>query len=331
MKRFLALLFTCILTGALFVGCGGKATTTDNSADDGNGGNEKIKIGLTMSSRDQFLSTLETAVKDAAKKQDDAEIIAFDAENDIQKQLSHISSFVSQDCGAIIVNLVNTDTTEEILKAAGDVPVVFVNRLPNQPILEESDNSSFVGSDEYEAGQLQAKYLTEYFKDKDDKEINYVLFMGTLGLQHTNARTKAVKETLEENGFTLVKQFEDTAEFDRAKAMAKMQQFIGTGKPFDVVIGNNDEMALGALEAIEAAGRLDEIVLIGCDAIDPSLEAIRGDKLEATIAEPPFFLGKNAVLMGLDYINGKEIEKNIILDSTLVTKDNVDDIVTKEE
>lgn len=324
MKRFLALLFTCILTGALFVGCGGKATTTDNSADDGNGGNEKIKIGLTMSSRDQFLSTLETAVKDAAKKQDDAEIIAFDAENDIQKQLSHISSFVSQDCGAIIVNLVNTDTTEEILKAAGDVPVVFVNRLPNQPILEEANNSSFVGSDEYEAGQLQAKYLTEYFKDKDDKEINYVLFMGTLGLQHTNARTKAVKETLEENGFTLVKQFEDTAEFDRAKAMAKMQQFIGTGKPFDVVIGNNDEMALGAIEALKSANRL-EVPVVGIDATANALAAIEAEEMACSVFQDAGGQGSGAFDFAYKMAQGEKVDKYGWIPFKIVSLDNLAD------
>ncbi|GKX29314.1 rhizopine-binding protein [Vallitalea longa] len=323
MKKFLALLFTCILTGSLLAGCGGKTTTTGNEGNSGQEGG-KIKIGLTMSSRDQFLSTLETAVKDAAKDYSDVEIVAFDAENDIQKQLSHISSFVSQDCGAIIVNLVNTDTSEEILKAAGDVPVVFVNRLPNEKILEDSSNASYVGSDEYEAGQLQAKFLTDYFKDKSDKTINYVLFMGTLGLQHTNARSKAVKATLEENGFTLVKQFEDTAEFDRAKAMAKMQQFIGTGKPFDVVIGNNDEMALGAVEALKSANKLD-VPVVGIDATANAIAAIEAEEMACSVFQDASGQGAGAFDFAYKMAKGEEVDKYGWIPFQVVSLDNIED------
>lgn len=79
----------------------------------------------------------------------------------------------------------------------------------------------------------------------------------------------------------------------------------------------------------EAAGRLDQITVIGCDAVDPALDAIRQGKLEATIAEPPFFLGKEAVQTAVTISKGESVEKSVILDSTLVTKENIDQVKTR--
>jgi ABC-type sugar transport system, periplasmic component len=304
-----------------FAGCGSSQQAASDNGGDKSG---KIKIGLTMSSRDQFLSTLETALTDAAKEKGDVEVIAFDAENDIQKQLSQISSFASQGVSAIIVNLVNSDSTDEIMKAAGDIPVVFVNRLPDTAILESSAKASYVGSNESEAGKLQSEFLTKYFNDKGKKELNYVLFMGTLGLQNTNARTDSVKKGLEDSGFTLVKQFEDTADFDRAKAMEKMQQFIGTKKPFDVVIANNDEMALGAVEAMKAAN-ITGIPVVGIDATANALEAIKAGDLACSVFQDAKGQGSGALDFAYKYAKGETVDKYGWIPFQIVSKDNLAD------
>ncbi|MCK9906769.1 substrate-binding domain-containing protein, partial [Frankia sp. Cpl3] len=88
---------------------------------------------------------------------------------------------------------------------------------------------------------------------------------------------------------------QQAADFERGKALSVMENILQANPEIDAVYAANDEMALGALAAIEAAGRLDKITLIGCDAVDPALDAIRQGKMEATIAEPPFFLGKEAI------------------------------------
>lgn len=319
MKKLLVISLVFIMMMSGIVGC-----STNTATEEGTDESGKIKIGLTMSSRDQFLSTLETAVQEAASAKEDVEIVAFDSENDIQKQLSHISSFVSQGCSAIIVNLVNSDSTAEILDAAGDIPVVFVNRLPDPSILEATDKTSYVGSDESQAGQLQAEYLTAYFKDEGKKELNYVLFMGTLGLQNTNARTDSVKSGLETNGFTLIKQFEDTADFDRAKAMEKMQQFIGTGKPFDVVIANNDEMALGAIEALKSAN-ITGIPVVGIDATANALAAIEAGELACSVFQDATGQGAGALEHAYAFSNGEEVEKYGWIPFQIISSENLAD------
>ena len=120
------------------------------------------------------------------------------------------------------------------------------------------------------------------------------------------------------------------ADFDRAKGMCVMENILQANDHIDGLYAANDEMLLGALEAIEAAGRLDEITMIGCDAIDDTIEAIKAGKVEATIAEPPFFLGKAILKTAYDYLEGKKVEKYVILDNELVTSENVNGLVTKE-
>lgn len=320
MKKLLAISLVLMLVVSSFVGCGSSKEASSDSEE--SGGN--IKIGLTMSSRDQFLSTLETALTEAADAKGDVEVIAFDAENDIQKQLSQVSSFASQGVSAIIVNLVNSDSTAEIMNAAGDIPVVFVNRLPDTAILESAEKAAYVGSNESDAGQLQSEFLTEYFADKGTKELNYVLFMGTLGLQNTNARTDSAKKGLEDSGFTLVKQFEDTADFDRAKAMEKMQQFIGTKKPFDVVIANNDEMALGAVEAMKAAN-ITGVPVVGIDATANALAAIESGDLACSVFQDAKGQGSGALDFAYKYAKGETVDKYGWIPFQIVSAENLAD------
>lgn len=325
MRRMSIILLSLILVIPMITGCSKEANEVDEqkvTVSDINEEAKSYKIGLTMSSRDQFLSTLETAVKDSASILGNVEVTAFDSEDDIQKQLSHIDSFIASKMDVIIVNLVNTDTTEEIIAAAKGTPIVFVNRTPLEETLKKYDNVSYVGSNESEAGILQAKYLSEYFAEKDVTEINYVLLMGILGLQSTNARTDSVKTSLEEYGFTLIKQFEDTAKYDRATAMSKIQQFIGTGKPFDVIIANNDEMALGAIEALKSAG-ITDIPVVGIDATANALVAIEIEEMACSIFQDATGQGEGALNMAYAYATGGETSKYDWIPFMLVTKDNV--------
>lgn len=319
MKRRLAVFLILILVLSSFAGCGDKGQVTDGGA-----AGAKMKIGLSMSSRDQFLSTLETSIIQAATAQGDVDVVAFDAENDTQKQLSQVGSFVSQGASAIIVNLVSADSTAEILAAAGDIPVVFVNRLPDTGLLEASDRAAYVGSDEREAGTLQAEFLTEYFKDQGKDELNYVLLMGILAAPNTIARTDSVKDGLEANGFKLNKQFEDTADYDRAKAMEKMQQFLGTNKSFDVVIANNDEMALGAVEALKAA-KITDVPVVGIDATANAIAAIASGDMACSIFQDAKGQGEGAFDYAFKLANGEAVESYGWIPFRIVSSENVAD------
>jgi len=266
------------------------------------------KIGVSLYARDQFISNLEQAILKAAEGSGYT-VDSQEANNDTQKQQEQVRTFALKGYDAIIVNLVDTSTAETIITEAGDTPIIFINRRPSDDLLKEG-KYAYVGSQEYDAGKMQAEFLAKFFADKADKTLNYVLFMGQLGLENTNERTRSVKEELTKAGFTLNKVFEDTAEWDRSKAMDKMQTIIGTGEKFDVVICNNDEMALGCIEAMKAAGiDLKKVPVVGIDATDMACEAVKNGEMAATVFQNAAAQGKVAMEYAIKAAKGETFDK----------------------
>lgn len=325
MKKMLSvLLATVMATSVLLSGCGGSKPAAQSGGEDSG---KTYKIGVTMSARDQFLSTLEKGIFSAAEEADGTfEIDSFDANNDVQKQYEHINTFASKKYDAIIVNLVDTNTGKEVLNMVGDIPVVFVDRRPPDELLVENE-TCYVGAEEYKAGQFQAEFLSEFFKDKEDKTIRYVMLKGILGLENTEMRTRGAVETMEKNGYTMELVFEDTANFDRSIALDKMNTLLGTGKEFDCVIANNDEMALGAIEAMKLAGRdLEKIPVVGIDCTDVAASTIREGQMAASVYQNPAEVGRACFAQAYDIITTGKMTTFKDVPFQLVTIDNIDEV-----
>ena len=285
---------------------------------------KSMTIGVSLYARDQFISNLEQAIL-AAAEGSGYTVDSQEANNDTQKQMEHVRTFVTKGYDAIIVNLVDTSTAETIIAEAGDTPIIFINRRPDDSLLV-ANKYAYVGSQEYDAGKMQAEFLAKFFADKADKTLNYVLFMGQLGLENTNERTRSVKEELEKAGFTLNKVFEDTAEWDRAKAMDKMQTIIGTAAAFDVVICNNDEMALGAAEAMKAANMdLTKIPVVGIDATAMACESVLAGEMAATVFQNAKAQGAVAMEYAIKAAKGESFDIHGWVPFEPVTVENVAD------
>ncbi|MCB6367162.1 substrate-binding domain-containing protein [Intestinibacillus massiliensis] len=320
-KKLLALgLAGMMMLGAL-AGCGGGDTTpadkgsgdtaqadtgADTSKDNAKGSGD-MKIGMSISSRDQFLSTLETAVSDAAKEAG-VTFNSFDANNDIQLQINHVQTCAADNYDAIIINMVDSTNAKELIAAAGDMKVVFVNRGPDDMSVL-NDNIMYVGSNELDSGRFQGEFLAKYFKEKNMTEANIVMMQGTLGLDHTNKRTSSSLKALEDAGIKVNIAYQDTAEYDRAKAMDKFTQFLGTGKPFDAVICNNDDMALGCIEAYKASGVTEiPVPIVGIDATKGGCEAIENGDLAFTVFQDPKGQGGGAIKCAMAMVKGEPVE-----------------------
>ena len=240
-----------------------------------------ITIGVSLYARDQFISTLEQGILKAAEAAG-VTVDSQEANNDTQKQAEQVRTFAAKGYDVLIVNLVDTSTAETIIAEAGGIPIIFVNRRPADSVLVEG-KYAYVGSQEWDAGKMQAEFLATYFAGRTEP-INYVLFMGQLGLENTQQRTDSVKTELTNAGFTLTKVFEDTAKWDRATAMDMMQTFLGTGAAFDCVICNNDEMALGVIEAMKASKvDLTKVPVVGIDATDMACESVKNGEMAMTV------------------------------------------------
>ena len=279
-------------------------------------------VGVTLYARDQFISNLEQAILKAAEGTG-VTVDSQEANNDTQKQQEQVRTFAAKKHNAIIVNLVDTSTAETVIAEAGDTPIIFINRRPDDSVLQ-ANKYAYVGSQEWDAGKMQAEFLAKFFEGRTDP-IRYVLFMGQLGLENSQQRTESVKVELQNFGFKLEQVFEDTANWDRAEAMNKMQTLIGTAKEFDVVICNNDEMALGVIEAMKAAGMdLKEIPVVGIDATDMACASVKAGEMAATVFQNAAAQGRVAMEYAIKASKGESFDKFGWVPFEPVSIDNVD-------
>lgn len=328
MKRtkVMALTMAMILIGSsLVTGCGrgtnssteSDTKTTDTSAD------KKYVIGLSMNTQtNPFFVDVKDGVQKAADE-NGIELFITDAQDDPSVQMKDIENLITKKPDAIIIDTCDSDAIVASVEACNDagIPVFTMDREANGGKV-----ISHIGYDAIKSGKIAGQYLVDTLGGKG----KIVEIQGIMGTNVAQNRSKGFNEIMKANpGMEIVAT--QVADFDRAKGMSVMENILQANSKIDGLYAANDEMLLGALEAVEAAGRLDEITMIGCDAIDDTLEAIRSKKVEATIAEPPFFLGKAILNTAFDYLEGKTVEPTVILDNTLVTIDNVDTIVTKEK
>ncbi len=292
----------------------------------GNSNGEKkdasdMKIGLAVNTlNNPFFVDL----KDGAEKTADEEgidLIVIDSQGDPGKQMSDVENLLQQNIDLLILNPVDSDAAGQASLLANDqnVPVITVDREAS-----EGEIVTHVGYDALKSGEIAATYLEEELKGKG----KVVEVQGVLGTNVGRDRSKGFNEHIDTvDDLEIIAS--QSANFDRGEALSVMEDILQANSEIDAVYAANDEMVMGALSAIESSGRLDEIVVIGTDAIDPALEAIREGRLDATIAEPPFFLGKEAVNAAMKTLAGEEVDDQITLENTLVTEDNVDDVKTR--
>lgn len=307
-KRLLAGLMTTAMLAMALAGCGGN---TSNGGDAAQGGSESASDGysmtLIMSLRDEFLSTLETGAKSAADELG-VTLSSQDAQNDTGKLIQFIESARNAGDDAVLVNLVDAETAQQCIEAAGDMKVVFVNRVPADTSLLEVGKSAAVVSDENTSGYYQGEFLANYFKEQGKTDIKYLMLQGTLGLVHTEQRSASVLKGLADNGINATEAAAPlVADYDRANAMDMISPLLSTTE-FDCIIANNDAMALGAVEAMQAQG-MDptSIPIVGIDATVDGVQAIKDGTLAMTVFQDANGQGYGAVKAAANLIEGKPI------------------------
>ena len=265
---------------------------------------EGYKMTIIMSSRDEFLSTLERAASEAATELG-IELSAQDAQNDSAKVLQYIEAAANAGEDAVIINLVDTETAQECVEAAGDMKVVFVNRCPADTSIL-GDNVAYVGSNEMQSGGYQGDFLAEYFNEKGQTDVKYILLSGTLGLVHTTQRTASVLQHMKDGGLNPEEAAAPlVADYDRATAMDMIAPLVGTVE-YDCIIANNDAMALGAIEALKDAGMDPSAVpIVGIDATVDGVEAVKDGELAMTVFQDPKGQGMGALKAAANMVEGK--------------------------
>lgn len=320
MKRKLVALLVAILTISLvLVGCGAK---TPDKTTNGTTPVKKIKIGLSMNTLNNpfFVAVKEGA--EAEAKAEGIELVVTDAQNNPSQQLADVENLIQQKPDILILDPADSDAIVEGVKKANTakIPVFTIDREASG-----GEVLTHIGFDAIKSGTIAGEALAKILNGKG----SVVEIQGIMGTNVARDRSKGFNLAMAKypDIKIIAKQ---TANFDRGQALNVMENILQANPVIDGVYAANDEMAMGALAAMDSSGRTSKIKLIGCDAIDPAIAAIKSGKMAATIAEPPFFLGKEAIKTAMKISKGEKVEKSVILGSTLVTKENVDTVKTRD-
>jgi ribose transport system substrate-binding protein len=324
MKLTAALLTIVLATTVFFTGCASSndAIKEDASAQTAEGVKDGYVIGLSMNTQtNPFFVDVKEGVQKAADEKG-IKLYITDAQDDPAIQMKDIENLITKNPDAIIIDTCDSDAIVAAVEACNEagIPVFTMDRQSNGGVV-----IAHIGYDAIKSGKIAGQFLVDALGGKG----KIVELQGIMGTNVAQNRSAGFNEIISANPEMEIVATQ-VADFDRAKAMSVMENILQANQEINGLYAANDEMLLGALEAIEAAGRLDEITMIGCDAIADTFEVIKSGQVEATIAEPPFFLGKAIFNTTYDYLEGKTVEATVILDNSLVTIDNVNTLVTKE-
>ncbi|WP_149140064.1 sugar ABC transporter substrate-binding protein [Gemmobacter caeruleus] len=290
-------------------------------------------IGVSMALfDDNFLTVLRNGMIEQGKTLG-VELQVEDAQNDVAKQLDQINNFIASGVSAIIVNPVDTSATQAMsdAAAAAGVPLVYVNREPvNVDTLP--DNQAFVASNEMDSGTLQTKEVCRLFKEAGKAEANIYVIMGELSNQAAVMRTKDIHDVIggADCGVKVNIIDEQTSNWARDQAQNLMTNWLSTGAAFDGVIANNDESAIGAIQAMKASGTdMASVVVAGIDATQDALASMQAGDLDVTVFQDAAGQGAGALDAAIKLAKGEAVDQKVYIPFQLVTPANIGDFLKK--
>ena len=290
-------------------------------------------IGVSMALfDDNFLTVLRNGIQSYADEKGQVVQIQ-DAKNDVAAQLDQINNFIASGVSAIVVNPVDTSATQAMsdAAAAANIPLVYVNR---QPINVDTmpDNQAFVASNEVDSGTLETIEVCAQLKAMGKDTANVYIMMGELSNQAAVQRTADIHDVMAAGkcAVTLNIIDEQTANWSRDQAQTMMTNWLSTGTAFDAVIANNDEMAIGAIQAMKAGGvDMATVVVGGVDATQDALAAMQAGDQDVTVFQDAAGQGKGALDAAIALAAGEAVEQKVYIPFLLVTAANVGDFLAK--
>ncbi|RAK10607.1 ribose transport system substrate-binding protein [Halanaerobium saccharolyticum] len=273
---------------------------------------QDIKLGLAVSTlNNPFFVDLKDGAEAMAEEMG-VEILTVDAQNDAASQLSSVEDLLIKQIDVLIVNPVDGNAVVSAITAANDagVPVITVDRAA-----EGGDVVSHIASDNVAGGKMAGDFIAEQLGE----EGNVVELQGIPGTSAARDRGEGFNNSMDSySGLEVIAR--QPAGFDRAEGMTVMENILQGNPEIDAVFAHNDNMALGAMEAISAAGRSDEIMIVGFDAIENAVEAVEEGRMAATVAQKPSLMGEMAVETAVKVANGEEVEEYTPVPLELITE-----------
>jgi len=281
---------------------------------------DEVRVGFVPKSLNQeyWVNTKKGA--EAAGKDAGVEVLtkAAGADTQIMEQIDLVENLLAQDVDALVVAPSNSDLLTPVLeKAAARMPVVLVD----SDIPGWKPKTAYVGTENEVGGEKAGRYITKLLGNRGKLAIISGIPGSEVGIQ----RVDGVKQGLEAGGGGVEIVKEVTGQFDRNQAIGAMEDILQTDPDLDAVFAANDQMALGAIQAIEAHDKTEQIKLIGFDgALEATQHILAGD-MQATIAQDPYGMAKAGVEQALAKLDGKEVDRTVDTGAKLITPDNARD------
>ena len=275
---------------------------------------------------DTFMTGVRNAMT-AEMKELGGELEIMDSQNRQPEQNNQVDTHITKGVNALIINPVDRTAAAPLMEKAKaeNLAVVFINREPAEDVMKAYDRIWYVGARAEESGTQSGELIVDYFKankgaDKNgDGKIQYIMLRGEQGHQDATLRTEYSIKAMKDGGFELEELGSDTANWDKVQGVDKMKGFIASFglDRIEAVLANNDDMALGAIEALKAEGYnagdpAKYIPVVGVDATAPALEAMKDGSLLGTVLNDAVNQGKAAVRVAVASAEGKTVDKDVI-------------------
>lgn len=274
--------------------------------------NDKVKVGLSISTlNNPFFVTLRDGAESAAEEAG-FEIVTSDAQNDPSTQLSDMEDLIQQDIDVLLVNPVDSEAVVTAVESANqaDIPVITVDRSS-----EGGEVVTHIASDNVAGGEMAGEFIAEQLGE----EGKIVELEGISGSSAARERGEGFHNIMDElDGMEIVAK--QTADFDRTKGLSVMENIIQGTKDIDALFAHNDEMALGAMEALESQNMLEDVIVVGFDATEDAVAAVREGRMLATVAQQPKLIGEKAIDAAGKIVEDEALEEFIPVELELVTE-----------
>ncbi len=273
------------------------------------------RVGVTIYKYDDnFMSTMRKSLEGIAAKQSDLKLLMNDSQNNQSMQNDQVDILLAKGVKALAINLVDPAAGATVIdKAQGsDVPVVFFNKDPGQKAIDSYAKAWYIGTDPVQSGVIQGDLIAKQWKAHPEWDLNrdgklqYALIKGEPGHPDAEARTEWVAKELEAKGIKTERLYMDAALWDAAKAKDIAQAWLSgpNAGRIEVIISNNDSMAMGAIEAAKAQGR--KLPIFGVDALPEALQLVRKGEMAGTVLNDGAAQAKAIMDVLPNLIAGKE-------------------------
>ncbi len=302
MKKILSLALVALMVLSLMAGC-------SNNKPANNGKNEVKTIGLAISTlNNPFFVDLEAGAKAKAAELN-VKLVTLDSQDDSATEMSNVEDLINQGVDVIMINPTDSDAVKSAVEAANkaNIPVITLDRGANGGTVV-----SHIASDNVAGGKLAGEYIVELLGGKG----KVVELEGIPGASAARDRGEGFNSAIAGTDLKVVAK--QTANFDRAQGLTVMENILQAQPEIDAVFAHNDEMALGALEAIKASGR--NILVVGFDATDDAKAAVAKGEMAATVEQLPKEIGSLGIQTAVKVLNGEKVENMIPVNLQLVKK-----------